>query len=97
MIGKWVHLTFREEDDTFLTGEFLATHGEHYIIVRPIYLGDDADTVEANTEPPHTELISFMEADNVRLFDTEEDLRTWWAWLHRPETLREARRRLRPV
>jgi hypothetical protein len=75
----------------------VARHGEHYYEVRPVHLGDDVATIEAKTEPPHTELISLLEADNVRLFDSEQALREWWSWLMRPETLTEARRRLRPV
>ena len=97
MIGKWIHLTFREDQDTFLTGEIVGLHGEHYCEVRPVHFGDDPDAIEANAEPPSTELVSLREAESARLFDSEQALRAWWDWLHRPETLSEARRRLRPV
>lgn len=95
MVGKWLHVNFTDEEETFLTGEIVAMHGEHYCEVRPLHIGDDSEAVEARTEPAHTKLISLMDATNVRLFDSEQALRDWWAWLFRPETLTEARRRLR--
>jgi hypothetical protein len=97
MLRKFVHLNF-EDGDTFMTGEIVAVHG-CYCEVRPFHIGTDPESIEANSEPPHTILIAMddLTGNGSRLFDSEEELRAWWAWLLRPETLGEARRRLRPA
>lgn len=90
LTGKWLH--FCTDDDHFITGEIVGMIGESLCVVRPVHLdGDDEG------EPAHTIIASAFEiAEGTgRIFDDEAALRKWWAWLFRPETLSEARKRLR--
>lgn len=92
LVGKWLHHV-NEDDETFITGEIVSVHSEHYAEVRRVHLDDTPD----DGEPPCTVLIALCEfAVTGRLFNSEEDARAWWAWLFRPETIKEARKRLRP-
>ncbi|MGH7715250.1 MAG: hypothetical protein ACREML_04550 [Vulcanimicrobiaceae bacterium] len=96
MIGKWVYL-IANDGDHFTIGEVVAMHGEHYCEVRPVVL--DGRDPDAASEPPHTYIIPMSEfaIEGSRVFPTEQALHDWLAWCARPETLSEARKRLRPV
>jgi hypothetical protein len=69
--------------------------GDALCVVRPV----DLDGPDPESEPPHTIVISAFEIaeGDGKIFEDEAALRKWWAWLFRPETLNEARKRLRGV
>ena len=96
MKGKWIYL-MGDDGNHYLTGEIVAMHGEHYFEFRPLHMDDDADG-----EPPFTYLAETADLtrEGSRLFDSEQALRDWCAWLWRPETPKElaaAGKHLRPV